>query len=219
MAKELDKRTASAQEEEFEIFGAHKTREQIKAEEKARKQAEREALRRELKERHTTKTKGGNEARRFDGWTVAIALVLIVLLGVGAMVMQFSRSAEMEQFQRDESRPSWVGGTPKDETENTLSGAATEAFYTRGGHLAVVMTLTNKSNVDLQFAAVEATVMNGDQQIVAQGYAQIPQVIVVPAQGTDTYTLYISPEHIQLKEDPLTTATIYVNVTPAPVTN
>lgn len=219
MAKELDKRTASAQEEEFEIFGAHKTREQIKAEEKARKQAEREALRRELKERHTAKTKGGNEARRFDGWTVAIALVLIVLLGVGAMVMQFSRSAEMEQFQRDESRPSWVGGTPKDETENTLSGFATEAFYTRGGHLAVVMTLTNKSNVDLQFAAVEATVMNGDQQIVAQGYAQIPQIIVVPAQGTDTYTLYISPEHIQLKEDPLTTATIYVNVTPAPVTN
>ena len=82
----------------------------------------------------------------------------------------------------------------------------------------MVMTLTNKSDTDLIFAAMEATVMNGDQDIVAKGYAQIPQSIVVPAQGTDTYTLYISPEHIHLKEDPLTTATIYVNVTPALVT-
>ena len=44
MAKDQDKRLSSVNEEEFEIFGAHKTREQIKAEEKARKQAEREAM-------------------------------------------------------------------------------------------------------------------------------------------------------------------------------
>ena len=51
MAKERDERTLQTGTDDIEIFGAHKTREQIKAEEKARKQAEREALRRELEAR------------------------------------------------------------------------------------------------------------------------------------------------------------------------
>ena len=66
--------------------------------------------------------------------------------------------------------------------------------------------------------AMEVTLVNGEEQQVAGGYAEIPGNIVIPTQGTDTYTFYISPEHITLTDDPLTTLGYTVNVTAAPVT-
>ena len=217
MAKKQDERIVVNRTDDIEIFGAHKTREQIKAEEKAHRQAEREALRREMAARRAAAKKGAT-AGRFDVWTVVIVLVVILALAGCVLWASFARSAEAEKFERDESRTGWVATQVDENTEKALKGAASEAYYTRGGYLAVEIDLTNDAETDQLFQGVEVIIINGEEQIVAQGYAQVPNEMIVPAQGTDTYTLYISPEHILLKDDTLETAAIDVKITAATVT-
>lgn len=217
MAKKQDERIVVRSTDDIEIFGAHKTREQIKAEEKARKQAEREALRRELAARRAAAKKDGS-AGRFDMWTVVIVLVVIVALAGCMLWASFARSAEADKFERDESRDGWLASQVDENPEKALKGAASAAYFTRGGYLAVNINLTNDADTDQLFQGVEVIIINGEEQIVAQGYAEVPNEFIVPAQGTDTYTLYISPEHILLKEDTLQSAAIDVKVTATTVT-
>ena len=132
MAKNQDERIQLNDIDDIEIFGAHKTREQIKAEEKARKQAEREALRREIEARRQAQ-KQGDSPRRFDTWTVVIALAFIVVLGVVAVVNTILQTAENEKFMRDETRPGWVASSIEDNAAEELVGVATEAYYSKGG--------------------------------------------------------------------------------------
>ena len=65
-------------DESLEIFGEHKTRQQIKAEEKARKQAEREALKAEMEKRRRAAKEGGAPAKRKDIIVVVAVVVAIV---------------------------------------------------------------------------------------------------------------------------------------------
>lgn len=219
MAKENKPYTPLTGADDIEIFGAHKTREQIKAEEKARKQAEREALRREMEARRES-AKGGTAPRRFDVWSVVIVLAVIVALGAGALALQFSRAAKSEQFERDDTRTTYFyapDATPE-LADDGVTAAVSEVFYTKGGYLCVQLVLGNGTARDMMLEALEVTLVNGEEQQVAGGYAEIPGNIVIPTQGTDTYTFFISPEHITLKDDPLTTLGYTVNVTAGPVT-
>lgn len=205
--------------EDIEIFGAHKTRDQIKAEEKARKQAEREAMRRELEARRAA-AKEGPKARRFDVWSVVIVMVAIVALGAGALVFQFSRVAKSEQFQRDDTRDNYfyVEDATPEMRDDGVTAAVSEVYYTKGGYLCVKLVLGNGTAEGQMLTALEVTLINGDEQEVAGGYAETPGELVIAAGGTDTYTFYISPEHITLQDDPLTALGYTVNVTTAPVT-
>lgn len=214
MAKNQNERIKMNNIDDIEIFGAHKTREQIKAEEKARKQAEREALRREMEARRTARAKG-EAPRRFDTWTVVMALAFIVVLGAVAIAMTVSQTAEQEKFMLDESRDVWLGNAVEPQA-NKLDGAATRAYFTRGGYLTVQISLTNTSATAQQFKDVTVTVYTDETctTTVAQGYTEIPNEMIVPAGGTDTYTVHIAPEHILLKDAPLTTACIAVEVNP-----
>ncbi|MBQ6848752.1 MAG: hypothetical protein IJN76_01705 [Clostridia bacterium] len=218
MAKNQDERIQLNDIDDIEIFGAHKTREQIKAEEKARKQAEREALRREIEARRQAQ-KQGDAPRRFDTWTVVIALAFIVVLGVVAVVNTILQTAENEKFMRDETRPGWVASSIEDNAAEELVGVATEAYYSKGGYLIVCLRITNQAPTSQVFEAVEVTIVNGEEQVVASVLAPIPEVIEIPAQGEYTYQLPIRPDLIQIKDDPLTSAVIYVDATPDSTTN
>ena len=219
MAKDCDERTLQTGTDDIEIFGAHKTSEQIKAEEKARKKAEREALRRELEARRAA-AKEGVKARRFDLWSVVIVLAAIVLLGAAALVLQFSRAAKMEAFERDESRTTYFyaeDATPE-LADDGVTAAVSEVYFTNGGYLAVHLVLGNGTANAMALEALEVTLINGEDQQIAGGYAKVPNSITIPVGGTETYTFYISPEHITLNDDPLTTLGYTVNVTAAPIT-
>lgn len=205
--------------DEFEIFGAHKTREQIKAEEKARKKAQREALRREMQARreayHTN-----TAPRRHDVWTVIIVLVAIVALGVGALALRFSRESQMQKFERDENRTTYFAdadATPE-LADDGVTAAITEVFYTKGGYLCVELVLGNGTAYPMELDALEVVLVNGEEQQIAGGWAETSDGVVVPVKGTENYTFFISPEFITLKDDPLTTLGYTVNVTATPVT-
>jgi len=219
MAKDRDERTLQTGTDDIEIFGAHKTREQIKAEEKARKQAEREALRRELEARRAAAKEGG-KARRFDLWSVVIVLAAIVLLGAAALALQFYRAAKTEAFERDETRSTYfyVEDATPEMADDGVTAAISEVYFTNGGYLAVHLVLGNGTADAMALEALEVTLVNGEDQQVAGGYAQVPNAVTIASGGTETYTFYISPEHITLKDDPLTTLGYTVNVTAAPIT-
>ena len=63
---ELFTSSSTSFEENLDIFGEHKTRQQVKAEEKARKKAEREALKKEMKQRSKSADTKGTKATRGD---------------------------------------------------------------------------------------------------------------------------------------------------------
>ena len=220
MAKKHDDRIFMTGTDDIEIFGAHKTREQIKAEEKARKQAEREALRREMEARRTAaKTAAATTPRRFDVWSVVIVMVAIVLLGAGALALQFGRVAKEEQFQRDETRTEYfssAAATPE-MADDGVTAAVTEVFHTKGGYLCVRMLLGNGTANAMELNGMEVILVNAEEQQIAGGYADITSGFVVSAGGTEEYTFFISPEFITLPEDPLTTLGYTINVTATPV--
>lgn len=219
MANKRDNHTPMTDMDDIEIFGAHKTREQIKAEEKARKQAQREALRREIADRRAAaKTEGGAAPRRFDVWSVLIVVAVIVLLGAGALALQFGRAAKEEQFQRDETRTEYFlasSATPE-MREDGVTAAVSEVFYTKGGYLCVHMVLGNGTANPMELNGMEVVLINGEEQQIAGGYADITSGLTVPAGGTEEYTFFISPEFITLKDDPLTTLGYTINVTATP---
>lgn len=219
MAKERDERTSLTDVEDIEIFGAHKTREQIKAEEKARKQAEREALRREMAARRAAaKESVGTAPRRFDVWSVVIVLAAIVVLGGAALALQFGRAAHEEQFERDDTRTEYfvaADATPE-MADDGVTAAVSEVFYTKGGYLCVRMVLGNGTANPMRLDGMEVVLVNAEEQQIAGGYADITSGLTIPSGGTEEYTFFISPEFITLKEDPLTTLGYTINVTATP---
>lgn len=210
MAKNQNERIKLNNIDDIEIFGAHKTREQIKEEEKARKQAEREALRREMEARRAAQAKG-EAPRRFDTWTVVMALAFIVVLGAVAIAMTVSQTAEQEKFMRDETRIPWTPITVENSDAKELVGVPTEAYYSKGGYLIVSMKITNQAETSQIFEKVEVEVRNSENQVIASVLATIPDVIEIPPQGEYTYQLPIRPDLLENKDDP-----VYIWVDAAP---
>ncbi len=190
--------------DELEIFGEHKTREQVLAEEKERKKQEREAMRRVAKARREA-AKDGPATKRKDVITISIVLVAILAICVAALALQFVQASKQEKFEQDETRTYFYNPDAKPEmTEDGLRGAITAAYYTKGGYLAVEMILGNGSADDLLLMDIDVTLFNeaGDQ--IASGFAEVADSeVVVEAGGTTDYTFYISPAHISIKDDPL----------------
>ena len=190
--------------EEFEIFGAHKSREQIKAEEKARKQAEREAMRRVAEQRRKAAKAGGTASRR-DVTTALIALVAVIALAIVGLVVPLSKSGKQEKFLRDESKESYFvdsDATP-DMTTGKLDGVPYEVYYTRGGYLCVKMLIGNGGKTDQILDSVNVMIFNADEDQVCGGYAKTENNLLIKAGGVEKYTFYIAPEHLSITDDPL----------------
>lgn len=107
MSQKNKKNNATVPEMEYEIFGEHKSREQIKAEEKARKEAERKALQEALRGEKSAadKAKFFGLGALFGGsiTTPLIVMALFLALLVGVLALAFSASDHSERLNRDES--------------------------------------------------------------------------------------------------------------------
>lgn len=190
--------------EEFEIFGAHKSREQIKAEEKARKQAEREAMRRVAEQRRKEAKAGGTASRR-EVTTALIALVAVIALAVVGLVVPLSKSTKQEQFLRDETRETYFvnSDAAPDMTTGKLEAVPAEIYYTRGGYLCVKMRIGNGGKTDQILDSVNVMIFNEDEDQIGGGYAKTENELLIKAGGTEKYTFYIAPEHLSITDDSL----------------
>lgn len=202
--------------DEFEIFGEHKTKEQIKAEEKARKAAERKALVEAAKaRREAANTPTGTKSRRRDVVTVAAVVTVLVALCVAMLGFQIYQEEKNNRFTRDEDNAAYyLDETAEPEmSEEGIMGAVNEIYYTKGGHIAVRMTLSNGTDQHLRLVDIEVKLEEQDGTLIAGGYAQVESEVVILTNYTTDYTFYISPEHIKNPVDAFTNINCTITAT------
>jgi hypothetical protein len=220
MSTDKNQYTPRTETDDIEIFGTHKSREEIKAEEKARKQAEREALRREIAARRAAR-KEGTATSRQGVWSVVVVMVAILALAVATLAIQFTRAAKTDRFAKDDTRATYflaADATP-DMEQAGITAAVSEVYYTKGGYLCVKLALGNGADTAMKLEAVDVVLYNKEEQQIASGYAATRGDLIVAAKGYEKYTFYISPEHITITDDPLTDIDYTTNITGSPVTD
>lgn len=199
---------------EIELFGAHKTKAEIKADEKARKARERAALKEEIARRRQ-EGKSGHPALK-EMLPVLLTCGIIVVLCVVLLVIQFTRAAEGEDWQRNESIDGWFTDVEVAPTlsEDGITANVVEAYYTNNGHLMLRMILGNGGAEALRLDSLVIDLWNGDDAYIGGGKIVVENdVILVPANDSTTYTCYIAPEHLSIKNDPLSTLRYDISIT------
>lgn len=187
------------EEDQPEIFGRSKSREEIKEElrqqRREEKQARQEALRKARERAKELPKEKRPETIIFGVVLAVIVAVCAVLLGV-----QLSKEQANAKFERDESREIYFvdyEAVPELETDG-LSGVINEAYFTKGGYICVKMTIGNGMPIDQYMVGIEVQLFHTDgDEPIATGYAKREEKnYLVPAGGFNDYTFYFAPEHI-----------------------
>lgn len=200
-----------------EIFGRSRSREEIKAEEKERKHRHREEMKQARKDaRAARKAATTDDERRVT--VIMLCILAAVVIGCGVLLaVQIAKGTKQEQFARDEENYACFTdeGAQPELSDEGLTAAVNEVYYTKGGYLCVKMTLGNGLDKPQHMSALEVKISNGDtDELIASGYTQdISKNFVVAPQGFENYTFYISPEYVVIKDDPLTILTYSITAT------
>ena len=97
-------------------------------------------------------------------------------------------------------------------SEEGIKGVVREAYYTKDGHMAVVMQLSNGLNTNHYLTFIEVELRNAEGELIASGRTdQIPDGFVLEPMGTAPFTLYISPEYVEISDDDLSQLTYEIN--------
>lgn len=209
----FDDKTALAEQEEMqeaelELFGRSKSREEIKAEEKARKAREIEALREARRLAKESKRVSPKE-KRTDLLVMGIIL-LVIVIGCGvALGVSINNANKALLYEISENTPGYfydAEATPE-LSEDGITAAVNQVYYTNGGYLCIDMTLGNGADKAIRLDTLEVKISDGDtEELIASGYtADIDDTYTVAAGGTNTYTFYIKPEHVQIADATLET--------------
>lgn len=199
---------------EIELFGAHKTKAEIKADEKARKARERAALKEEVARRRQ-EGKSGHPALK-EMLPVIVVCGIIVVLCVVLLVIQFNRAESSKDWQRNESIEGWFQDVEVAPTlsEDGITANVVEAYYTNNGHLMLRMILGNGGAEAMRLDNLDINLWNGDEEYIGGGKIVVKnEIILVPANDITTYTCYIAPEHLSIKNDPLSTLHYDIDIT------
>ena len=206
----IDTQPGIEAEEEMSIFGRSKSREEIKAEEKARKKAELEALR-EARRLAKEEKKAAPKEKRTDLLMMGIILLVVLIVGGVSIGRSIAKSNEEMSYEMSENTPGYFydGEATPELKDDGITAAVNELYYTNGGHLCVHMTLGNGADKAMRLDTLEVKISSGDSEaLIASGYtAEIDDSYTVPADGTNTYTFYIKPEHVKIADDTLETIT------------
>ncbi len=190
-------------DEELEIFGEHKTREQVRAEEKVRRKEEREALKQEIRRRRQEVKEGKIPTRRKDVIVVSAVLVGILLLCVLSLANSFRKDKESKEWLINEARGHFVKADAAPEMSGEGPKAdVSEAYFTNNGHLCVKMIISNGTDGLQRIDALDVVVKNYEtQETLAGGKAELKEELTIAVAGTEEYVFYIAPEHIQMDKN------------------
>lgn len=189
-------------DEDLDLFGAHKTREQIKAEERQRKKEERAALRREMKKRRETKEKSSPTKRKDILMVGAVLLAIILLCGL-VLGYNIWKDNQKHAWECDDSRgyllktnayPELVPEGPKTDV--------LEMYFTENNHLYLELIIGNGTEKPVKINAVDVQVYDdATDELIAAGKVIVEQDVIVMVQDIAYYEFYISPEHIFVDEN------------------
>lgn len=207
--------------EDLDIFGRSKSREEIREEMKAEKKAKREAAAAARKSQREAKRSEPKEPHP-EMRVMAVILAVVVLGCAVAMFFNFRQDNKNAKFEMDDTRETYfLDSTATPElSKDGLTAAVNMAYYTRGGYLCIRMTIGNGLDKDQHLVDIEVELSNGQtENLIAKGYtANVSPDYVVPAGGTNQYTFYISPEHVAYAEDPLTNISYSITLSGSDVT-
>ncbi|MBR3778502.1 MAG: hypothetical protein IKL13_02095 [Clostridia bacterium] len=189
-------------DEGMDIFGEHKTKEQVRAEEKERRIAERKALQEEMaRRRKEAKESGVAPAKRKDIIVVSGVLVGIVLLCLLALGNSFRKAKEKQKWMPNEARGHYTNSAASpDMSGDGPKADVSEAYFTQNNHLCVKLVINNGTDRMQDIQAIDVAIYDYDtDELIAGGKAAIEDLVVEVA-GTEAYTFYIAPEHIRVDE-------------------
>lgn len=197
-------------EEELEIFGRSKSREEIKAEAKAQRAREFAALREARRLAKEAKKSAPKESRR--ELVVMGAILLVLIIGCGVVLgINISKSNKELLYERDENNAGYFydADAAPEMKDDGITAAVNQAYYTKGGHLCVFMTFGNGADKPMSLDTLEVKISDGEtKDLIASGYtAAVDESYTIPANGTNTYTFYIKPEHVKITDNTLETIT------------
>lgn len=92
--------------------------------------------------------------------------------------------------------------------KDTITSVVNEMFYTKGGHLYLLITFGNGSDKAVELQKLDVKVENGfTQEVIAEFHADdvastiAPEGIKISAGGTAVYKLYIDPAQVKNATD------------------
>lgn len=154
-----------------------------------------------------------------------VALVAVLLVGLFIGFGVFFQKQYDKELAEQEGKESKEGMTyfTADQTEpekkaDELTSLITEACYTNDGSLKVDLCFANGMEKDQHLTSVAVEIRNGEGKVVAKGYSDdISKTYRIPAGGTETLILYVSPEYVTIKDDSLATLSYDVTTRYEPI--
>ncbi len=195
-----------------EIFGRSKSREELAEEKKEAKRVAREKMAANAAAARAARKEEMKKHRSDIIVLSALAAVVVVVLII-VLAVSLIQGAEAEKFDQVEGRSFFIQSAASPALEEEyLTAVVTEVYYTRGGYLCIKMKIGNGSDVDKGVNAITVSVSNENKELIASGYSDaISEDYIVKAEDYNEYVFYVSPEYVEIKDDPLTT--IYYSVT------
>ena len=201
-------------DEELDIFGEHKTREQVRAEEKERRSKEREMLKQEILRRRQEAKENPLPTRRKDIIVVSAVVLGIVLLCVLALFNAFRQDTKNREWQINEARGHYVD----EAAYPTMSGdgpapALKEAYFTNNGHLYLNLLVSNGTSEVLSIESLDVRVYDfATNELIAGGKTELDESFIVNLAAVEPYDFYIAPEHILMDETASLPELVYCEV-------
>ena len=123
-------------EEQLEIFGRSKSREEIQAENKQRKAIEQEALR-EARIRIREKRKATLKSNWRELLALGIVLVAFLVGGGFAIAKSINKAKEEYKYEMSENTPGYFydAEAVPELQDDGITAAVNQMYYTNGGHL------------------------------------------------------------------------------------
>lgn len=215
------KRPVNLNEEDLEIFGAHRTAEELAAEEAARKTAER-AARREAYEKAKAARREANKEQRTT--TIVMVCILAAIVVAVGCIIGFGLSPARDPYGEAEGSPHFQRLDDVPTLGQDLDACVNEAYYTNGGYLALHLKFVNGATYDRTLLALEVVVKNADDETIASGYSDKIKnpdgsdfvISATTDKSKPNYAdliFYISPEYVKLSDDPLETLALEFSMT------
>ncbi|MBE6778358.1 MAG: hypothetical protein E7541_03125 [Ruminococcaceae bacterium] len=197
-----------------EFFGAHRSREDIR---KERQEEQRRRKEEEAKLRAARREANRKELREHRGDIIVLGVILavIVAIGVGVFIYQSIQASKAQWKEQDDSMTYFSRMDDRPELDpNKVTAVVRQAYYTKGGYLAVEMLLGNGSEKLCHVNSISLEIYSSPSgALIASGSSdQIPTTFTIPAGDTNDFTFYISPEYVQIKDDPLSSLRYSIGV-------
>lgn len=209
-----DKRQTGQNDQESSIFSKSKSSAEIKAEEKSRREEEKRAAKQNRRALRQEKKALPKERNVVLWTTVAIFAAIVLIVGVLLLIQIFTNMEANSKQERPDSPHYYNTEELPEMSEEGIKGVITEVYYTNDGHLAVHLKFSNAYPTPQKLTSLEVKLSNEAGEVIATGYTDnIASDYEIPAEDYNTFIFYISPEYVQIKDDPLTVLSYEINTT------